>query len=366
MITWMTSRLASRAARAGVLVSLVGAMLLPRAARAQANTAETLTSAIRLYEELQVERAVVLLRQVVSPSSPYEVSREQRVRAYKYLGAALAVLGQQDSAVVYLRAAVERDPFVDMDPQTFSATERQALDAARLRTFAVAVRPVAPDTLDPRTERANFALFVTHAAAMTAVLRGAGAGATERDAATIAEGEVAGPREVAWSGVLGDGRLAPAGRYVLVARARSTLTGREDSALVWLDVKHDRPALEDTLPPIPASELLPERYTRSAAGRELLRGASVAAAAIVTQSLISDRRLGGGGGYAATIGIAGSAAGAYAFVIRRRNSDMPANIAANQRRRAQRAAFNAEVTRRNLERLEQTRLVLLPAAGVAR
>jgi hypothetical protein len=356
----------ARLARAGAIVGLAAALLAPRAAHAQSNTAETLASAIRLYDDLQVERAVVLLRQVVSPSSPYEVSREQRVTAYKYLGAALAVLGQRDSAVVYLRAAVERDPFVDMDAQTFSAAERQALDAARLRTFAVAVRPIAPDTLDPRTERTNFALFVTHGAVLKAEIHGAGAGASERDAATLVDGDVAGPREVAWNGVLGDGRLAPPGRYVIVARARSTLTGREDSALVWLDVKHDRPALEDTLPPIAASELLPERYTRSAAGRELLRGVSIAAAAIVTQTVIADRRLGGGGGYAATVGVAGGAAGAWAFLMRRRHSEMPANIAANQRRQAQRAAFNAEVTRRNLERLAETRLVLLPAAGVAR
>ena len=353
-------------ARIVALVAAATLALAPRVARAQANTAETLANAVKMYEGLQVERGVVLLRQVVSPSSPYEVSREQRVQAYKYLGAALAVLGQQDSAVVYLRAAVERDPFVDMDPQTFSAAERQALDAARLKTFAVAVRPIAPDTLDPRTERTNFALFVTHGAMLKAVLRGAGGGATELDAATLIEGDVSGPREVAWNGVLGDGRLAPAGRYVIVARARSALTSREDSALVWLDVRHDRPALEDTLAAIPAAALLPERYTRSAAGRELLRGVSVAAAAIVTQAAISDRRLGGGGGYAATIGVAGGVAGAYAFIWRRRHSEIPANIAENRRRQQQRAMFNAAVTRRNDERLAQTRLVLLPAAGVAR
>ena len=341
------------------------ASLAPRAARAQANTAETLTRAIKLYEDLQVERAVVLLRQVVSPSSPYEVSREQRVRAYKYLGAALAVLGQRDSAVVYLRAAVERDPFVDMDPQTFSPAERDALAAARAKTFAVAVRPVRPDTLDPRTERATFALFVTHDATLRLELRGAGAGATEQDAVVLSDGEVNGAREVTWNGVLGDGRLAPPGRYVLVARGRSALAGITDSAVVWLDIRHDRPALEDTLPALGAADLLPEQHTRAAAGRELLRGASVAAAAIVTQSVLSDRRLGGGGGYAVTVGVAGGAAGTYAFLMRRRHREIPETIASNHRREAERAAHNADVRRRNLERLAQTRLVLLPAAGVA-
>ena len=49
----------------------------PRVAGAQANTAETLRDAVQLYEDLQVERAVALFRQVVSPSTPFEVSREQ-------------------------------------------------------------------------------------------------------------------------------------------------------------------------------------------------------------------------------------------------------------------------------------------------
>jgi hypothetical protein len=346
-----------------LLVALLAAA--PREVAAQANTAETLARAMKLYEDLQVERAVVLLRQVVSPSSPYEVSREQRVQAYKYLGAALAVLGQRDSAIVYLRAAVERDPFVDMDPQTFSPAERDALAAARQRTFAVAVRPVKPDTLDPRTERASFSLFVTHAAAIRVALRGAGAGAVEQDAVVLSEGELDGAREVTWNGVLGDGRLAPAGRYALMVRGHSAISARDDSAVVWLDVRHDRPALEDSLPPLSASALLPERHTRASAGRELMRGASVAAAAILTQSVIADRRLGGGGSYAATIGIAGGAAGVYAFAMRRRHVEIPANIAENQRRQAERAARNADVARRNLERLAQSRLVILPAAGVA-
>jgi hypothetical protein len=354
-----------RITRVLMAVAAMTAALAPRAARAQANTAETLTNAVKLYEDLQVERAVVLLRQVVSPSSPYEVSREQRVQAYKYLGAALAVLGQRDSAVVYLRAAVERDPFVDMDAQTFSAAEREALATARLRTFAVAVRPIRPDTLDPRTERTTFALFVTHGATLHVELRGAGAGATEHDTAILVDGDVSGARDVAWNGVLGDGRMAPTGRYALVARGRSAITGGEASALTWLDVRHDRPVLEDSLPPIPATELLPERHTRAAAGRELLRGLSVAAAAIVTQSIVTDHRLGGGGGYAATLGVAGGTAGAYAFVMRRRHVEIPANIAENRRRQAERAAHNADVARRNAERVEQTRLVILPAAGVA-
>lgn len=354
-------RVTLRAAASAALLLAVA----PRLARAQSNTAETLASAVKLYEDLQVERSVVLLRQVLSPSTPYEVSREQRVRAYKYLGAALAVLGQRDSAVVYLRAAIERDPFVDMDPQTFSPAERAALETARMRTFAVAARPVSPDTLDPRTERTTFTLLTTHLATMHAELQGAGAGATAQDVAVLVDGEGTGSREVSWTGVLQDGRLAPSGRYALFVRARSNLQPREDSSRVWFDVRHDRPALEDTLPALGVADLLPERHTRSAAGRDLLRGASAAAAALVTHGLLADRRLGGGGAYAASVSLVGASAGTYAFVLRQRRREIPANVAENRRRQAARAAHNADVTRRNLEKLAQTRLILAPAAGVA-
>ena len=81
--------------------------------------------AIRLYEDLQVERALAMFREVISPSTPFVVSTGQRVIAYKYLGAAHATLGQPDSASVYFRAAIERDPFVDLDGHDFTARERE-------------------------------------------------------------------------------------------------------------------------------------------------------------------------------------------------------------------------------------------------
>ena len=55
------------------------ALATPALVQAQGNTDETLKKAVQLYEELQVERALVLLRQVISPSSPFVVSSAQRV-----------------------------------------------------------------------------------------------------------------------------------------------------------------------------------------------------------------------------------------------------------------------------------------------
>ena len=75
---------------------------------AQASTAEALHQAQDLYERLEIERAVPLLRQVVSPGWAFEVTQDQRVQAYTYLGASLALLGARDSAVLYFRSAIER------------------------------------------------------------------------------------------------------------------------------------------------------------------------------------------------------------------------------------------------------------------
>ena len=345
------------------LCALLACAAAPRVARAQANTAERLAAAVRLYEDLQVERAVVMLRQVISPSSPYEVSREQRVQAYKYLGAALALLGQRDSAVVYLRAAVERDPFVDMDAQSFSPGEREALAVARSMTFAVAARPVAPAAMDPRTERLTFTALSTHGADLHVAIRPAGNGAA--GSATLLDGESDGMRELAWSGVVDDGRLVPPGRYELFVRGRSRQTTQVDSARVWFDVRHDRPTLEDTLPALGPADLLPERHSPAVARKDLLRGVGVAAAALVTQSLVSDRRLGSSGSHASGVAIVGIGAGVVSYIARQRRSDIPANVVANRQRQAERAKRNAEIAARNAERLAQTRLVVAPAAGAA-
>src|SRR2546430_16166739 len=89
---------------------VVTATISPLAA--QGSTAELLGQAHQFYERLEVERALPLLRQIVSPNWPFEVTPDQRVDAYKYLGACLAVAGKRDSAVLYFRAAIDRESVV--------------------------------------------------------------------------------------------------------------------------------------------------------------------------------------------------------------------------------------------------------------
>ena len=110
------------------------------AAAAQGGTAELLRQSRELYERLEIERALPILRRVISPDWPFEVTDAQRVEAYKYLGAALSLAGKRDSAVLYFRAALERDAFTDLDPAQFTPNQVAAFAAARRLTFAVGVR----------------------------------------------------------------------------------------------------------------------------------------------------------------------------------------------------------------------------------
>lgn len=331
--------------------------------RAQGNTEEALDRAVMFFEELQVERALTLLRQIISPASPYEVTREQRVRAYQYVGASLAIVGMRDSAVVYFRAAIERDPFVDLDAQRFTELERNAFAEARLQLFAIGVRPLRDVSLDPATERLTFAVATTHTAGMHAELRHVGSGLR----IPLFEGSTDGVREITWSGLDADGRIAAEGRYEVVFAGSSLHTGRSDSTRLYLDLVHDREPLEDTLPALRPDELLPERHPPSAAPLVLAKGLGLAASALVLPTLVANDQLNRGDRrLVAAISGAAAAVGVVASVQRHRHRDLPGNIAANRQRLLERAAVNAQVHQRNSARIAATRLRISPAAGIGR
>ncbi len=272
---------------------------------AQTNTDEMLRRAVQLYEQVEIEDALVILRQIVSPSAPFAVSPDQRVQAYKYLGAVLALEpGPQkhDSAVEYFRAAIRGDPAVDLDPQSFTPAQVAALAEARNQTFAVAVRPVLADTLDSAGATITFRCVTSHAATLHAELRS--------DTAIVRvlyDGPYAGLLEVTWDGTLTGGDPAPTGRYEIVLSGQSSLLHVSDSAAVSFDLALAHPPLEDTLPDLGPDDLLPE--------------------------------------------------------VDSNNRQIPANIAENKRRQDERAANNAAVAARNAEVLRQSKRVIVPVAS---
>lgn len=330
----------------------------PRRASAQGSTAESLEQATRLYEDLQVERALVLLRQVISPSSPFEVSREQRVQAYTYLGASLAILGMRDSSIAYFRAAIERDPFTDLDPSRFTERERSAFGEARIRTLAVGARPLLPRRIDPRTDAIPMVIVSTHNAAVRAEVVAAG----DTSGVVVFDRESEGVRELSWNARLADGRIAPAGRYWLVVRARDK-AGLTDSSSVAFELAHDLPALEDSLPALSGAELLAERWPRSSAYRQLGKGAAFAAAGLAISALGNAKLRGDGRSLAGGIAIAGIASGVAGAIDRWRHPVNDVAVAQNQRRRDAIAARNAEIASRNAARLALLRIIVIPSGA---
>ena len=348
--------------RLALLALALPALAAP--ARAQGNTDERIEQATKLYEELQVERALTIFQQVISPSSPFAVTQEQRVTAYKYIGASLASLGQRDSAVTYFRAAVERDPFVDLDPQRFSPTERGAFAEAKRRTFAVAQRPVTRQRLVPGRDQLALAVLSTHASTMHVELRGVPGTRAAGTRLVLFDGDNDGLRELRWSGIDAAGRLAPPGRYELVVLGASALAQRTDSSIAFLDVAHDFPALEDTLPAFRPDQLLPERLATAAPARDLLKGVGVGVVALLAGAVLADRNVGDGAGrLAAGAAGVGVASGLAAFIVRSRNRTIAPNVRENDRRRRERAMRNAAIAGRNADRLAQTTLVIAPAGA---
>lgn len=333
-------------------------LIVPTTTAAQAGTAELLQQARQLYERLEIERALPLLRQVVSPDWPLEVTNAQRVEAYKYLGAALVLRGRPDSAVLFFRAALERDAFADLDPAQFTPAQQGAFAVARRRTFSVGVRPIPETRLDPRTGQLSITVVTTHAATLRATLRALGG----TDYVVLYDGTNDGAHEIAWNGLGPDGRLPPPGRYDLTVVGHSRLTAQADSLRMYLDLQHDLEPLEDTLPALGTADLLPERHAESTAGNDLLKTLGVAVGALAVGSMLANDRLGTGHegrimAGAATVG------GIAAFSYRRGHRAIPANVALNDVRRAARDAANSSIRLRNADRVARTMLVITPASA---
>lgn len=326
---------------------------------AQRGTAEQLRQAHTLYDQLELERAARVLRVLLSPQWAAPIQPAQRVEAFKLLGATLVLVGRVDSGVVSFRNAVQLDPFADLEPEEFTPAQVGAFARARRQVFAVATRPVAAGRVDPRMQRIRFPLATTHAAAVRAELR------TRDSVVMVFESGVEGVAEIAWDGLVSHGRLAAPGRYELRVRAASRLMPRTDSASLYFELRAETPPLEDTLPTLAPTDLLPELTPPSAGAGELGKGLAIAGGVLVIAGPLANGALGHeNAAKPAIVASAGILAGVIAFVAGRKRRDIPANITANRTRLTERRAANAAIGVRNAERIAATILVVTPAAGV--
>jgi hypothetical protein len=334
----------------------------PVALSAQQSTAQELRRAIQYYNSFNIEGARPILEAILSPSYLRSVTPDQRVTALKYLGASYAVLDRPERAVEYFSAALDFDPFTSLDPREFSATEQAAFNQAKRQIFKVAIRPVTARIIDSAY---MFRLVTTHRANLTVTL------VDTRDPSrqeVLFQAENDGLREIPWNGLLRNGDRADSAIYELRAEGRSMLTGGAGIATVdrqLFRIEHAYAPLEDTLPSFAPNELLIEEYQESATWLDLVKGGFVAAAAVGIPlfALNNDVPWKSHAGIAATVG---AATGGIAFQYRRTHRKIPANVAENERRRAQRNAFNAQVQARNAARVAQTILMICPATGCPR
>jgi hypothetical protein len=334
----------------------------PSIAFAQGTTADQIRRAVDMYNNFNIEGARPILQQIISPSYLQRVEPEERVTAYKYLGASFAVLDKADSAAIFFTAALDFDPFTDLDPREFSAAELNAFNTAKQRLFKVALRPITPRIIDSTYA---FRLISTHRSSISVDL------IDQRDTLrkeVLYQGENDGPRELRWNGLLRGGQRADSaiyelrvvGRSLLASMAGSTTTDRQ-----LFRIEHVYEPLEDTLPEIPPSELLQQEHRQAAPWFDLMKGAAVgvAAVALPLAALDKDVRY---QAHAATAGAVGLGSAVIALLYRRANRTIPANVRENTRRQTERANFNAGVRRRNLDRLNATTLLICPPTGCPR
>lgn len=343
------------------LFALAGVLLaVGSPVQAQSPVADLLAQVKTLYARLEVERALPLLRQILSPAAAMSVTPAERVEAHTYLGAVHALMGQRDSAVASFGAALDWDPFMDLPSSRFTPGQIELFVEARRRTFAVALGPITPRRADPRSDAVPFTLVTTHAARVRAELT------SSRDTVPVVlwAGDSDGLRQISWNALDRAGRLAAPGRYRVRVVAESRLSGRADSAVAHFDLSYDGPLPEDTLPAIAPSELLPEQWGPKARRFDLLKGLAVAAGALFIAGVLVNDDLGGGDGPAGVMAGAAVLTGAAALVLPRGDDVIEDNVAENRRRRDERRAANEAIRARNLERLNGIVLIVAPAAGL--
>ncbi len=350
------------------------ALLAASAGRAHAQSAEdNIAKAIAAYENLEVQAALRTFLQVVSPTSPFPVTEDQRVTAFKYMGAAYASLGQADSAKIFFQGAILRNPFTDLDPNKFTDKERSVFSDAKKAIFRVAGR-LDRDSIPARSGRVfTFNTVTSHSGRLNVSVRRTDApGVPVR---LFTGQDIDGARNVSWNGTGIDGQAVPEGIYDLVITGESqfagddklklpSMIGRQDSVSYAFQLRWINDPLEEELRDFKPDELLPEKASGFAPWSDLMKGLAVAGTAFLASSVIGnasklDATLGSG---AVAAGL-GAGVGLFALVQRSNDRSIPENVAENGRRREARRQLNLERAGRNQQRIDAKTILLVPALG---
>ena len=334
-------------------------LVVPAAASAQ-STRQLLDSAKALYEQFQVEAARPIYQRILSPTFTQQVSSLEKAEAYKYLGAAAAILDSTAVAVTFFQGALDYDPFTDLDPNVFAGAEQAAFATAKQRLFKVAIRRLPRPFLvqkDTASMHLRFEFVTTQRANVTVELIG------PQDSVVLFQQPSDGRRPVVWNGLMTtEARYPRLGNYQLQIRATPS-NGSTQTDQMQLRIEHIHEPLEDTLPsldPNDRNQLLQEQIRPSEPWWELVKGAGIAAVAIAVPLAALDVADISWAPHAAGTAAIGLGGAALSFQIRRTRPQIKANVQENSLRRAKRDAFNQAVRQRNQVRLDRTKLIVTP------
>lgn len=340
-------------------------LLAPALVRAQ-TTQQRIDSAVALYKAFNVEAARPILLNIISPGYLQQVSSQEKATAFKYLGASYAVLAQPDSAVNFFIAALDFDPFTDLDPNEFAESELGAFARAKASIFKVAVQPITqPKLLVPQSSSDTAAYVFRVITTQRANLHVELVLTTDTTKKEILyDGTNDGARGMAWRGLLSaTGEFAPPGIYQLVARSAPS-NGQPQVQTMSFKIEHVFEPLEDTLPSLdPARQLLPPRISPAAPWLDFAKGFALAAVSLGVP-LALDRGDIDWTLHAGVSALVGLASGSASLYFRRKNPQISANVAENTRRQRERDQFNAQVRQRNANRIAQTLLIISPVTAL--
>ena len=344
---------------------LLTLLAIPAALSGQGTTREQIDRAIAMYNNFQVEQARPILLNIISPSYLQPVLPAERVDVYKYLGASYALLSHPDTARTYFTAALDFDPFTDLDVAVFGPQELAAFNDAKRRIFKVGVAPIRPKLIIPRedTSAYGFRIITTSRGQMNVTIMSQPDSNKVRE--ILFQDYNDGLRQIRWNGVLRSGQFADTGIYMIRVTAQPD-GGSPYTAQQFFRIEHHFDPLEDSLPPFRPEQLLQDRIPTSAPYMDLAKGIFAAAASFGVATLTLNQDVIGWQTHAVGAGAVGLIAGGWSFLYRRQNRTIGPNAAENARRQAERAAHNLAVETRNKAKLDARQIIITPIAGFSR
>jgi len=343
-----------------LILLVVGALLLPVAARAQ-SASDLLNQGIRAYGTREYDGGAWLLRRALSVQGSDGLSRGDVSRALMYLAATELARNERDSAVAAVRRLIVADPKFRPDPGTFPQQALALLQDARRNSPAVSIRSVGDTAIRPGSDAFTVRLVSSTTPEVTAAVTSSDG----RVVRSLYRGMIRDSVDVRWNGLDMSGSAPPGGDYAVTVTP--TANERRNNGSNWtlrLPFEVVRPALDTTpLPAAPPDSLFrPERGDYQGAWRALAPGVLAGFAIVVLPKFVAS------GEHATNarlvVGGTVTAAGIAAFLSHRPGRTLPANSQYNRNLRESWKRSVSDVTRRNADRLRQARLVIRPGAAV--